>query len=99
MLDNKSKKIIEFINENPSLSSKDIHNGLELEIGYATVKRILTKLISENLILAVGKGRGRKYLISQAYKLFYPIDIKEYFEKEIDEREIMDRFNFSLNHQ
>ena len=96
MLDNKSKKIIEFINENPSLSSKDIHNGLELEIGYATVKRILTKLISENLILAVGKGRGRKYLISQAYKLFYPIDIKEYFEKEIDEREIMDRFNFSL---
>ncbi len=96
MLDVKSKKILEFIIENPSRSSKEIHDGLELEVGYATVKRVLTRLISDNLILTIGKGRGRKYVIGPAYELFYPIDVNIYFDKEIDEREIKDSFNFSL---
>lgn len=96
MIADKKKEILEFVKENPSLSSKKIHEGLESEIGYATVKRILTKLISENLISTEGKGRGRKYVISPSYKLFYPIDVKLYFEKEIDERDIKDSFNLSL---
>lgn len=96
MIADKKKEILEFVKENPSLSSKKIHEGLESEIGYATVKRILTKLISENLISTEGKGKGRKYVISPSYKLFYPIDVKLYFEKEIDERDIKDSFNLSL---
>jgi len=96
MTKDKRKEILEFIKGNSSLSSKEIHNGLELEIGYATVKRVLNNLISENLVLATGKGRGTKYVTSPAYELFYPIDSEEYFGKEIDEREINDRFNFSL---
>ena len=96
MIDDKKKKILEFVKENPSLSSKEIHDGLELAVGYATVKRILTKLISDNLILPEGKGRGRKYVIGPSYELFYPIDVRLYFEKEIDERDIKDSFNLSL---
>ena len=96
MLDAKSKEVLEFVKENPSLSSKEIHDGMELEVGYATVKRILTKLISDNMILTVGKGRGRKYVIGPVYELFYPINVSVYFEQEIDEREIKDRFNLSL---
>ncbi len=52
--------------------------------------------MEENLISTTGKGRGRKYLISPAYNLFYPIDLNRYFEKEIDERKILDSFNFNL---
>lgn len=96
MLDHKSKEILGFVEENPSLSSKGIHDGLDLKMSYATVKRILTKLIAGNLISSVGRGRGRKYIIGPAYKLFYPIDVSAYFEKEIDEREITDSFNLSL---
>lgn len=96
MLKNKNKEILEFVKENPSLSSKKIHEGLELKIGYATVKRILTELISDNLITPVGRGRGTKYEISSSYKLFYPINVNVYFEKELDEREINDSFNFFL---
>ncbi len=65
-------------------------------MGYATLKRILTKLISENLVIPVGTGRARKYVISPAYNLFYPVDLIEYFKNEIDEREILNGFNFSL---
>ncbi len=96
MANDKSKNILEFVKENPSLSSKGIHNGLESDIGYATVKRVLNKLISDNLVISIGKGRGTKYIIGPAYELYYPIDVEVYFEKEIDEREIKDSFNFSL---
>lgn len=96
MVMEKNNNILEFIKSNPSLSSKEIHDGLKSKLGYATVKRILSKLISENLILPIGKGRGTKYIINPAYELLYPIDVDEYFEKEIDERIIKDSFNFFL---
>ncbi len=96
MQNDKSKELLEFIKDNPSLSSKEIHLGLESELGYATVKRILKKLISDKLILAQGKGRGTKYIISPSFELFYPINVEGYFENEIDEREIKNSFNFSL---
>jgi len=96
MLNAKSKAILEFIGANSTLSSKDIHNGIKMEIGYATVKRALTKLTLERLVLAVGKGKGTKYIIAPAYRLFYPIDVNSYFDKEIDERNIRDSFDLEL---
>jgi len=96
MLDDKKKRILEFVKENPLFSSKEIYDGITSEIGYSTVKRVLTQLISENLIIPEGKGKARKYVISPTYELFYPIDVKLYFEKEIDERIIKDSFNLSL---
>lgn len=90
------KKILEFIKANPSLSSKEIHDGLKSEVGYATVKRILAKLIFENLVLPIGKGRGTKYIIDTAFELLYPIDVEVYFGKEIDDRVIKDSFNLLL---
>lgn len=96
MLDEKQKKIVEIIKENPSLSSKEIYDRSTLDVGYATVKRILTQLISDNIILQQGKGKGSKYVIAPSYELFYPINLQVYFQKEIDERQIKDRFNLSL---
>ncbi len=96
MLNDKKKRILEFVKENTLFSSKEIYDGIASEIGYSTVKRILSQLISENLIIPVGEGKARKYAISPTYELFYPIDVKLYFEKEIDERVIKDSFNMSL---
>jgi len=96
ILNNKDEKIVEFIKNNPAISSKAIHEGIGSEIGYATVKRILSKLLTENLIVIEGKGRGTKYLIGPAYELFYPIDMDIYFKKEIDDRIIKETFNLTL---
>lgn len=95
-MDSKSKEILFFINENSFLSSKEIHDGIKTEMGYATLKRILAKLLSENLIATKGKGKGTKYTISPSYELLIPINLNTYFEKEIDEREIKKSFNLSL---
>lgn len=96
MVSDKSKNILEYIKAHPSLSSKEIHDGLKSEAGYATIKRILAKLISENLVLPVGQGRGTKYVIDPSFELLNPINVDEYFEKEIDERKIQDSFNLLL---
>ena len=96
LLTDKYNLLLEFIKTNSLLSSKEIHTGLQAAISYTTIKRILQKLISENLITVSGQGKGTKYQLSQAYELLYPIDTDKYFEKEIDERKIKESFNHSL---
>jgi len=88
--------ILDFVRSHPLSSSKDIHDGLLDGSSYATVKRILQSLISENLISTTGKGKGTKYQVSQVYDLLSPIDVEQYFQNEIDERKIKNIFNHFL---
>lgn len=88
--------IIDFVKNHPNSSSKEIHQGINQIVGYATVKRSIQGLINENLLIVKGKSRGTKYAISPAYKLLIPIDTDTYFEKEIDERVIKTDFSYSL---
>ena len=96
MLMTREYDIIEFIKTKGELSSKEIFDGISLPVSYATLKRILTNLISMNFIEIKGRGKGTKYLISPTYELIRPIDIQKYYEKEIDEREIKQEFNFQI---
>lgn len=96
MSEPKELEIIDFVTLNPQCSSKDIHIGIKMSISYATVKRILSKLTNDNLIITEGKGKGTKYSISPAFKLLHLIDLDEYYSKEIDERIIIENFNFQL---
>jgi len=89
-------KIINFIKTNGASSSKIIFDNLSIDISYATLKRVLTKLIIEESIKSIGKGKGTKYIISPAYELLESIDIEKYYEKEIDDREIKESFNLEI---
>ena len=95
MLNEKSHLILEF-KANPLHSSKEIMDGIDIKLGYTTVKRILQELISEQLVEATGKGKTTKYRVGPAYDLFYPIDLEHYFLNEIDERKVKDSFNHTL---
>ncbi|MCK5065837.1 MAG: BlaI/MecI/CopY family transcriptional regulator, partial [Bacteroidales bacterium] len=92
----KPQEILEFIRANPSRSSKEIHEGVKIPMGYATVKRILSGLLSERMVRAEGAGRGTRYKTGPAFELFYPIDTSHYFSLEIDERNIIPGFNHTL---
>lgn len=96
MLEPKELEIIDFVIDNPQCSSKDIHGGIKMSLSYATVKRILSKLTNGNLLITEGKAKGTKYSISPAFKLLKPIDLDGYYSKEIDERIIIENFNFQL---
>lgn len=90
------KLILNFIHLNPLCSSKEIHEDLKNDFAYATIKRAIQLLLAENLITVSGKGKSTKYEISEAYELIRFIDVDEYFQKEIDERDIKNNFNHSL---
>ena len=96
MADIREQQIIDFIKTNGESSSKEVFDVSKLEISYATLKRMLAKLVAENYLVTKGKGKATKYAISPVYELIYPIDIQRYYEKEIDEREIRKTFNFEL---
>lgn len=96
MIDSREKQIIEFIQKVGECSSKEIFDEINLSVSYATLKRVLTKLISSNYISTKGQGKGTKYFISPAYQVIQPIDIDAYYEKEIDERQIKEGFNFQI---
>lgn len=89
-------RIINFIKTNRNSSSKEIFDNLTLDISYATLKRVLTKLIFEETLETTGKGKGTKYIISSAYELLQSIDLKKYYEKEIDDRDIQENFNLQV---
>lgn len=96
MLNNRELEIIEFLKIKQECSSKEIHDGISATSSYATTKRSLIKLTSENLLGIKGHGKGTKYFISSAYQLLEPINIGKYYEQEIDERSIKEGFNFQL---
>jgi len=90
------RAIIEFIIDHPLGSSKEIYDSLGLDIGYATVKRVLNQLLSEKWITTKGKGKATRYLISPTYELLHPVDVSHYFEKEQDDRQIKEYFDLLL---
>ncbi len=96
MVDNRKQKVIDFVKTKGQCSSKEIFDGINESYSYATLKRILTDLISNNYLLSTGQGKGTKYLLSPAYELIRPIDIDKYYEKEIDARQINEFFNFDI---
>ena len=96
MIDNKELEILEYLKKTHHSSSKEIFDNINSSLSYATVKRMLSKLVNENLLATSGKGKGTKYFISAAYELLEPIDLEKYYLKEIDDRKIKDSFNFDL---
>lgn len=89
-------ELLDFIEQHPNSSSKAIHAGIDQTVSYATVKRALQLLISDQMIEAHGKSRGTKYALSPSFELLHPIDAIDYFQKEIDERAIKADFNLQL---
>lgn len=92
----KSDLIISYLERIQSASSSQIYDEAGLNASYATIRRELTKLVDDNILITEGKGRSSKYTISPSYRLLYDINIEQYYQKEIDERIITDSYNFDL---
>jgi Fic family protein len=92
----KDAEITEFIKDNPKCTSNEILNGLGLKVSKATLRRKLVAISALGLIDAIGELKSRKYFVSQSYDFMRPINIDQYFEKEIDDRIIQTGFNQQL---
>ncbi len=96
MATNAQQEILDWLVDHPLSSSSQVDEGIPATISYATVKRVLKKLVDERLIIAEGKGKTTRYRVAQHYQIMARIDTSKYFEKEIDERKIKEKFNGEL---
>ena len=96
MGNDKIESIVGYIREHPGASSSEIMAGLGWEISPATMRRYLSSLVADNKLVSAGTKKGTRYEMSPAYNILSPVNIATYFEKEIDERKIVDHYNFEL---
>lgn len=95
-MDKREVEIIDIIKKGQGISSKEIFDNISFSVSYATVKRMITKLVEDNILIRKGYGKSTKYFISPCFEIIYPVDIDSYYEEEIDQREIKDNFNLDL---
>jgi len=88
--------ILDFLKQQPESSSGAIQQGIPETKSIATIKRILSKLVAKKLVATTGKGKATRYRLSPYYNLFRNIDVNDYYEQEIDDRNIIEHFNFAL---
>ncbi len=96
MPDQREQLIIDCVKNFDEVSSKEIFDKIDISVSYATLKRVLSKLVSENIITTKGKGKGTRYILSPIFEVVQLIDIQKYYAQEIDDRQIKEGFDFSI---
>ena len=89
----RQQKIIEILKNHPDISISEIRVLLNEDISQPTLNRDLAKLIASTTIEKSGKARAIRYRLSAGHILFEPIDLDEYFAKEVDFRDGNKYFN------
>ncbi|GAA3623321.1 Fic family protein [Flavivirga jejuensis] len=95
MLNKKQEAIIDFVLANQPVKRDAIHKGVKVKMGDSTIRRLLLKMTPE-LIKTNGQGKARTYSISDAYELFVPVDLEEYYNLLPEERNAKKSFNLDL---
>ncbi len=85
--------ILEYLKTHPGSSSGQIADAMANQMSLATVKRILSEYVNDFYVYTEGRARATKYYVSP---LFLPVDLDEYFDKEVDERRVKSSYNFEL---
>lgn len=96
---NHDLNVLEIIDRYELISIQNIMTELQSQMSLATVKRVLKKLVEQQMIDVVGRGKSTKYKLSNAFKILNPIDLEIYYQQEIDDRKILNSFNFHIIEQ
>lgn len=70
--------------------------GLTKTPSDSTMKRLLSAAVKEGNIETAGRGPATKYKLTPQAHVTMPLDLATYFDKDIDEREVQESFNFDL---
>lgn len=94
MLTPRQEQILEFIALHGPAQGQEIKKSLEAS--QATLNRELKVLVDLFWIERMGAGRSTAYKVSQKYQYLFPIDLKKYYQKGVEERKIRESFNFEI---
>lgn len=89
-------EILQFLHYHPSSNRAEIMAGLTEAPSDSTMKRLLSAAVKEGNVETVGRGPATKYKLTPQAHVTMPLDLATYFDKDIDEREVQESFNFDL---
>lgn len=98
-LSKRQLKILGFIRTQKMAGNRDIKKFLVKEFGEisrATVARDLDNLLKNKLVIKKGGGRSVLYEENIQSEILKYIDVGNYFQKSVDERKILETFNFDI---
>lgn len=93
----KQQNILEIILGNGQLQSSDVHKEIIKrgnDLSLVSVKRILSDMATQGLLVVSGSARSTAYDISNIARVFFNIDAKKYIEAEPDKRNGSSKYNF-----
>lgn len=89
-------EILQFLHYHPLANRAEIMAGLTEAPSDSTMKRLLSAAVKEGNIEKAGRGPATKYKLTPQAHVTMPLDLATYFDKDIDEREVQESFNFNL---
>lgn len=89
-------EILQFLHYHPLANRAEIMAGLTEAPSDSTMKRLLSAAVKEGNIEKAGRGPATKYKLTPQAHVTMPLDLATYFDKDIDEREVQESFNFEL---
>ncbi len=89
-------KLLQYLHFHPLSSRSEIFSGLSDDVSESTVKRLIANAVSNGFIEVFGRGRGTKYKLSPQAHVTMQLDLDTYFERDVDERQVQETFNFEL---
>lgn len=89
-------EILQYLHYHPEAKRSEIGDALTLQIGERTLKRIIAECVVKGDVEVVGKGPATRYKLTPQAHVTMPLHLDTYFEKDIDERQVQQGFNFEL---
>lgn len=89
-------EILQFLHYNPEASRGDIASSLSNPPSPATLKRLIADAVRNGYIEVVGRGPATRYRLTPQAYVSMELNLDTYFDKDVDERQIQESFNFDL---
>lgn len=89
-------EILQFLHYNPLSKRADILPSLSKEISDRTIMRMLSDAVSKGHVEVVGRGPATRYRLTPQAHVTMKLNLDTYFNRDIDERQVQESFNFEL---
>ena len=89
-------EILQFLHYNPEASRAEIGSSLTNAPSPATLKRLIADGVAKGHIEVVGRGPATRYRLTPQAHVTMELNLDTYFDKDVDERQVQESFNFEL---
>lgn len=89
-------EILQFLHYHPLSNRVEITQGIINAPSESTMKRLISTAVKNGQLESIGRGPATRYKLSPQAHLTMPLDLDTYFDKDIDERQVQETFNFDL---